>query len=117
MRININRNKNVVDIKLIGEYDIHEVHFFNSLFIDEIGNKPSIIALNLNEMTYIDSSAIGSLIRCMNMAIKDNIQFICYNLNERIGEIFRLARLERCFQILSEDEFQLKCRSNGNPSE
>ncbi len=113
MRININRDKNVVDIKLIGEYDIHEVHFFNSLFTDELGNKPAAIALNLNEMTYIDSSAIGSLIRCMNMAIKDNIEFICYNLNERIVEIFRLARLERCFQILTDDEFQDKYISNN----
>jgi anti-anti-sigma factor len=108
MRISIHRNKDLVDIKIIGEYDIHEVHFFNTMFIDELSNKPSIIALNLKEMTYLDSSAIGSFLRCMNMAKKDNIEFICYNLNERIEEIFRLARLERCFQVLTGEDFQKK---------
>ncbi|MCU0822869.1 MAG: STAS domain-containing protein, partial [Spirochaetes bacterium] len=91
MRISIHRNRDIVDVKIVGEYDIHEVHFFNSLFIDELNNKPATIALNLKEMTYIDSSAIGSLLRCMNMAMKDNTEFICYSLNERIEEIFRLA--------------------------
>ena len=114
MRISIHRNKDIVDIKIIGEYDIHEVHFFNSLFIDEINNKPSTIALNLKELTYIDSSAIGSFIRCMNMAMKDNIEFICYSLNGRIEEIFRLARLERCFKIFSEEDFQKKYLTKNN---
>ncbi len=116
MRISIQRNKNIVDVKIIGEYDIHEVHFFNSLFIDELSNKPAVIALNLKETTYIDSSAIGSLIRCMNMAMKENVEFICYSLNERIEEIFRLARLERCFQILSEEDFQKKYPAGSNPA-
>lgn len=117
MRISIHRNKDLVDIRIIGEYDIHEVHFFNSLFIDELNNKPSVVALNLNEMTYIDSSAIGSLIRCLNMAMKEDIEFICYNLNQRIEEIFRLARLERSFQILSDTEFKEKYIDNKSAVE
>ncbi len=117
MRIDIDRTKELINIKLVGEYDIQEVHFFNSLFIDELNKKPSNIALNLGELKYIDSSAIGSLIRCMNMAAKDDINFICYNLNEKIKEIFKLAKLERYFQILSDEEFKKRFIVNDSTVE
>lgn len=108
MRININNNDGLVNIKLSGNYDIEEIYFFSSVFAEQLNNNPSIIALNLGELNYIDSSGIGSLIRCMNMAIKENIIFLCYNLNENIKKTFKIAKLEQCFPILSEEEFLCK---------
>jgi anti-anti-sigma factor len=108
MRININRNENIVNIKLIGKYDIEELLFFSTLFNDEINKKPGVIALDLADLTYIDSSAIGSLIRYNNKAVNEDIDFLCYNLNKNIENIFRISKLDQFLPILSTEDFQKK---------
>ena len=108
MKIDIVRNDNVVNIKLIGKYDIEELLFFSTLFTDEISKKPKVIALDLEELSYIDSSGIGSLIRYMNMSAKENIEFLCYNLSDNIENIFKISKLDRFLTILSQDAFRKK---------
>ncbi len=108
MKIDINRNENIVNIKLIGKYDIEELLFFSTLFNDEINKKPEVIALDLADLTYIDSSAIGSLIRYMNKAINENIDFLCYNLNKNIENIFKISKLDQFLPILSSEDFRKK---------
>ncbi|MBN2402789.1 MAG: STAS domain-containing protein [Spirochaetes bacterium] len=108
MKIDISRSTNIVNIKLIGKYDIEELLFFSTLFTDEISKKPHVIALNLSELTYIDSSGIGSLIRYMNMASKEKISFICYDLNKNIENTFKISKLDQFLPILSSDDFQKK---------
>ena len=108
MKVNINRNENVIDIKIIGKYDIEELLFFSTLFTDEINKKPPVIALDLGEMTYIDSSGIGSLIRYMNVSLKENINFLCYNLNKNIENIFEISKLDQFITILSDADFKKK---------
>ena len=108
MKIDIIRNDNIVNIKLIGKYDIEELLFFSTLFTDEISKKPRVIALDLEELSYIDSSGIGSLIRYMNMAAKENVDFLCYNLNGNIQNIFKISKLDRYLPIFSNEEFQKK---------
>ena len=108
MKIDIDRNENVVKIKLIGKYDIEELLFFSTLFTDEISKKPTVIALDLAELSYIDSSGIGSLIRYMNMASRENINFLCYNLNKNIENVFKISKLDQFLPILSNEAFQKK---------
>ncbi len=108
MKIDINRNESIVKIKLIGKYDIEELLFFSTLFTDEISKKPNVIALDLAELSYIDSSGIGSLIRYMNMATRENINFLCYNLNKNIENIFKISKLDQFLPILSNEAFQKK---------
>jgi anti-anti-sigma factor len=108
MKIDINRNEKLVNIKLIGKYDIEELLFFSTLFTDEISKKPPVIALDLADLSYIDSSGIGSLIRYMNMATKENIYFLCYNLNKNIENVFKISKLDQFLPILSNEAFQKK---------
>ncbi|MFH0974300.1 MAG: STAS domain-containing protein [Spirochaetota bacterium] len=116
MKIDVHRNEYIVNIKLTGKYDIEELLFFSTLFTDEISKKPPVIALDLAHLTYIDSSGIGSLIRYMNMALKKNIDFICYNLNENIENIFKISKLDQFLPILSNEDFQKKYNSLSTAS-
>ncbi len=111
MKIDINRDENVTYIKLIGKYDIEELLFFSTVFSDEIDKKPPAIGLNLESLTYIDSSGIGTLIRYMNMATKEKIDFFCYNLNENIENIFRISKLDQFLSILSVEDIQKKFKT------
>ena len=105
MRIETHREERLIIIKLIGRYDIEEVHDFVIMFRQQINMNLDIIALNLSELNYIDSSGIGSFIRCKNTATRNRVQFICYDLHKNIASIFKLAKVDQFLDILSEDEF------------
>lgn len=98
------REKTVIII-LSGKYDISEIIRFEALFKEHLKDMPERIALNLNELEYIDSSGIGSLIRCMNFASHENIAFVCYDLNEKISNLFKAARLDQYMPLLTIFEF------------
>ncbi len=108
MRIDVKREENIVNIKLIGKYDLEESLFFNTVFSSEISRKPMVIALNLKDLTYIDSSGIGSLIRYMNIASNENIDFLCYDLNNNIEKIFRISKLDQFLPIMTDEDFNKK---------
>ena len=116
MRIEINKEEDLRIIKLIGRYDIEEVHDFLLLFINQIDMNFPVIALNLSELSYIDSSGISSLIRCMNIAIKKRVDFLCYNLNKNMRSIFELTKIDQYLKILSEEEFLEKYVSISDAS-
>lgn len=105
MHIDIHKENKILIFTLSGRYDISEVHNFESVYRQHIEDEPKIIALNLRELKYIDSSGIGSLVRCMNLALKSNIEFICYDINENVESIFKIAKLDQFISILTHDEF------------
>lgn len=101
-----NQNATTVVINLIGKYDLSEIHNFESIYSEQLKNKPAVIALNLASLNYIDSSGIGSFVRCMNLANKDKLEFLCFGLNENIRSIFMLAKLDQFIKIIPNSEFE-----------
>ena len=91
---------------LEGKYDISEIIKFEGIFKETIKGMPERIALNLKNLIYIDSSGIGSIIRCMNFASRDNIAFICYDLSDPIFSVFQMAKLDQYIQIMTLEEFE-----------
>ncbi|MFW5862170.1 MAG: STAS domain-containing protein [Spirochaetota bacterium] len=105
MQIDIHKENNMVIFNLIGKYDISEVHNFETMYKKHLDQKPRLIALKLQNLKYIDSSGIGSLVRCMNLALKNDVEFICFDLNENVESIFKLAKLDQFITLLTEEEF------------
>ncbi|MEW6527370.1 MAG: STAS domain-containing protein [Spirochaetota bacterium] len=105
MQIDIHKEGPLLIFTLNGRYDISEVHNFETVYRHHIEDNPKIIALNLRDLKYIDSSGIGSLVRCMNLALKSNIEFICYDINENVESIFKIAKLDQFISILTQEEF------------
>ena len=97
--------KNTVIFGLYGKYDVSEIIRFESQFKDAVKELPERIALNLSELDYIDSSGIGSLIRCMNIALHDGVDFLCYDVNDKVVGIFKAAKLDQYLKLLTLSEF------------
>jgi len=108
MQIDVHKEGPLIIFTLNGRYDISEVHNFETVYRHHIDDNPKVIALNLKDLKYIDSSGIGSLVRCMNLALKNNIEFICYDINENVESIFKIAKLDQFISILTKDEFLKK---------
>jgi anti-anti-sigma factor len=105
MKLDIYRDDNLVIIRIIGRFDINEVHNFETAFISQVESNPEAIAIKLKDCTYIDSSAIVSFVRFKNLALKNKIDIIYYGLNDNINRIFSISKLDTYLKVLSEEEF------------
>ena len=92
-------------MSLNGRYEVNEIIKFEAQFKELLKSFPERIALNLNYLEYIDSSGIGSLIRCMNITAHNNTKFVCFDLNETILSVFITARLDQYIPLLALDDF------------
>jgi hypothetical protein len=45
MKLDIYRENNLVIIRIIGRFDINQVHLFESAFIDQVESNPAVIAV------------------------------------------------------------------------
>lgn len=105
MKIDIYREGGLVIITLTGRLDISQVHNLEMVFYKQIEKSPSTIAFMMKDCTYIDSAAIVSFVRFKNITRKNRVELVCYNLNENVERIFKIAKMEKFLTMLTEREF------------
>ena len=62
----------------------------------------------MNKLDYIDSSGIGCLIKSLNSIKNQKGVLILVGLKPMILNVFKLAKLDLFFQIMTNDEFKNK---------
>lgn len=77
-----------------------------------LSNDITTIILDFEQVTFINSSAIGALVALLKNIRSNNKELIICSLNEQIKMIFELTRMEQVFKIVSdlktvEEKFQL----------
>ena len=108
MKIQSNVTDSVLVINLSGKFNIEEVAKFEEAISVDLTKKLKAIAINFSEVEYIDSSALGSLIKLMNKAKNISIDFILFDMTQPILSIFRLAYLDKFFSIMTSDDLRVK---------
>lgn len=104
MEVDSRKQGDIVIIKLDGKFNIEFIDRFDSVFRAHIIESPSLIAVSLQDIEYVDSSALGSLIKAMNFSKKSNIKFCIYDLSPNILTVFQLSYLDKYFEITTADE-------------
>jgi len=87
----------VVDV--CGEVDMHNSPEVRKVLQRLVQARQSLIVVNLSELAYIDSSGLATLVECLQGTIRNDTEFRLVGLNPRIESIFKLARLEKVFEI------------------
>jgi anti-sigma B factor antagonist len=108
MEIKLNQSSKVKIIEVIGKFDIENTEEFENVFNKQLESKPSILAIDLNKLDYIDSSGIGCLIKSLNSIKNQKGSLILVGLKPMILNVFKLAKLDLFFQIMSNDDFKAK---------
>ena len=98
----------IVICELNGKFDIEQAETFENAFNDMLKDKPSHIGLDLNNVNYIDSSAIGSVIKSLNLIKNYGGEMILFGLKPMILNVFKLAKLDNFFKIMTLEEFNRK---------
>lgn len=108
MELKLNKTGKVQIIEIHGKFDIECTEEYEKLFNSQMDTKPNLFALDMNRLDYIDSSGIGSLIKSLNSIKNNKGILILFGLNSMILNVFKLAKLDLFFQIMSSNDFYIK---------
>ena len=104
----IENRDSITIIHLYGSLSMNTVNEFDLVCAKQTGLKPEVIAFEMENLEYIDSIGLSHFIQLLKRATVEEIELIFYNVSETVMQIFRSARFEKLFNILSADDFREK---------
>lgn len=105
LKIDLSKIGPIEEIALNGKLEITTSKRFEIVFKDVTDRSPTAIGINLENLRYIDSSGISTLLRCANIAKKNGIRFGCYGATADTQSIFNLSQVSSHINITSKNEF------------
>ncbi|MCX7678490.1 MAG: STAS domain-containing protein [Spirochaetes bacterium] len=106
VHLTVEKKNSICIFHIKGEFFIDSIHKVEKIWEEEISKNPKIIAIDCSELSFIDSSAIGTLVKFLNAAMSKNIRLVFYDLSDSIKQIFETARLYNFFTITSKENFE-----------
>lgn len=107
MQVIAEKKDEIVFIKLIKEFSINNIRDVESVW-EQLKTRDGIIVFDCIDLDFIDSSAIGTLVKFLNDSRKMRIDMVIINVNSSIEKIFKTAKLHRLLNILTLKEFESK---------
>ncbi len=105
MQISTYEKEDIFIIKIIGEVDLYNAPKIKETINSALNKSFTKFVINMGEVTYIDSTGIGSLIyaRTSISNIRGALRLI--NIKDSVKKIFELTKLNNFFTIMAtEDE-------------
>lgn len=92
----------VIDVK--GQIDLSSSPKMRTAVLEAIKKGGVLrVAVNLSEVSYIDSSGIATLVEGLQRARSKNCQFVIFGLQQGAREVLEIARLDKVFEIRSNE--------------
>lgn len=85
-----------------GLLDAYNANQLRQDVMDTISDDVTTIVLDFEQVTFINSSAIGALVALLKSMRSNGKELIICSLNEQIKMIFELTRMEQVFKIMSD---------------
>lgn len=95
-------------VKLHGKFDIESTEEFEQQVLRALEKKPNDIIIDMDQLRFIDSSGIGSLIKFLNQSKNQSVKLHLAQIRPEIMNVIKLAKLDMFFNILSPTEYQTK---------
>jgi anti-sigma B factor antagonist len=86
-------------LQLEGEIDLHVSPEVAESLRSMVAKKPKVLVVDLEKVTYFDSSGLAALIEAMQKVQEYGGKFGVANVQESVKHIFEIARLDQVFQI------------------
>ena len=96
---------NTVMVSLHETFDTMEISRFERIIQENVQDGVKVLALNLADLSFMDSSAISCFVRTNNTLKKRGIEMVIVDIQNDILNIFKLAYLDRFFTIITRNEF------------
>jgi anti-sigma B factor antagonist len=96
----------IVDVR--GRFTLIEGEAVHGLLVDLFQDGKTKILLNFRDVTYLDSSGVGQLVRSLFTARKNGVQLFAVDLSKRVEEVLRLANLHRVFSDFPDEQTAIR---------
>ncbi len=106
IKVRVEESGNITIMHLDGNLFLESLLHVTEMWEGMLAKKPGVIAINCANLRSIDSTAIGTLVKFFNEAMKKNIELIFYDLNPSIRKLFYTIHLEKFFSVMSSKRFQ-----------
>ena len=98
MNIVKNYNKKELTLAIEGRIDTITSQELDEEINEELANFDSVI-MDFSDLEYISSAGLRVLIATQKKLKADNIPFIIRNVNDTVGEIFRMSGFDKILKI------------------
>lgn len=95
-------------VELRGEVDIYTVPKLKNTLIPLTEEKGAAICVDLNEVTYLDSTGLGTFIHALKSATKHGSHLKLIRLKERVFRLFEVTGLQEIMTIEAAGEVNAK---------
>lgn len=94
-------------IGVTGDIDLYSSPQVREAIMAAVKDKRTPLVVDLDGVTYIDSSGVATLVEGLQMTRGYDGAFRLAGLSKRVREVFELARLEKVFAIFTDVETAL----------
>ena len=91
--------ESIAIIHIDGEVDLYSSPMLRKEMMNVIKEKHPVIAINLGNVRYMDSSGVATLIEGLQHCGKYDGRFVLAALQNNVKEVFELTRLDKIFEI------------------
>jgi anti-sigma B factor antagonist len=115
MKVKKKRYKVKIDIIEHGKITIVKLprNFYigNIADIEEVWDKlvigmPRVVGFDCEKLEFIDSSAIGTLVKFFNNSVKKDIKMYVFGLKKDLLKIFETTKIDRVMSVVTKEYFE-----------
>lgn len=100
MPARVRKNADTAIIDLEGRLSIGDaVEEFRKLWMDALSQGAKVLIVNLSDVTMMDSSGIGTMIRCHSAVTQQGGKLRLVNPNSVVRQAFKITRLDSVFEF------------------
>ncbi|MCF7916645.1 MAG: STAS domain-containing protein [Candidatus Omnitrophica bacterium] len=99
MKINEERKENIIIASVSGEINIDTSPELRKAFDQYIGQGIKKVIIDCQNLTYIDSSGLATLIELLQRLKKEGGELKICNLADKVKSVFEVTKLDKLFDI------------------
>jgi anti-anti-sigma factor len=104
----IRHRDQAVVVVLAGDIDLQRTPEVHEALKNICQDKPMRVVINLQEVSYMDSSGVGTLVAVFREMSLYNGKMILCGITPRVRALFEITRLDKFFQIHETEEEALQ---------
>ncbi len=86
--------------RIVGPIDLEHSQRIRRMLLDCLASRENVL-VDMSAVTEIDSAGVANLVEAHTAARKNGKGFALFHVGEPVMRVFRLARLDQAFTILS----------------
>jgi anti-sigma B factor antagonist len=84
----------------VGDIGTHEAPSLRNAIKGAYEKKPTKVVVDLAGVAYMATAGLATLVEALQLAKKNNVQFVLCGLQERVLAVFEISRLASVFKIV-----------------